>query len=150
MRAGERVWAYAVVVAIIAAALWPLTWNPRDDDSFPLSPYAMFSRGQASTRVTVDYAVAVTAAGARRSVPPKMMGTPEVLQARALVSRSIGRPAAARALCRQIARAARAAWSDVTEIVLVTGTHDAVNILDGDWSRGVERERARCRVEPDR
>lgn len=150
VRVGERLWAYAVMGGIALAVLWPLSWNPRTGDSFPLSPYAMFSRGQETTRVTLDYAVAVTAAGDRRTVPPQMMGTPEVMQARALVQRSIGRPAAARALCRRIADAAGDTWSDVTEIVLVTGTHDAVRVLEGDWSHGVERERVRCRVEAPR
>jgi hypothetical protein len=132
--------------ALIAAALSPVLRRP-GDDGFPLSTYPMFaSRRPAS--LTMSYPLGVAADGDRRYLSPELIGSTEVLQAAAIVERAVGRGGAAlRGLCEAIARraAARPAYRDLAAIRIVTGTHDAVELLVRDRI-GSERERARCDV----
>lgn len=140
--------AYPAIVAtiLVGLALSPLARAPLDDD-FPLSTYPMFATPR-STRLTLDYAVAIAADGSRRPVPPALVGSREVLQARAILERAVADgPAAAAALCAQIATRARDddALAGAVAIAIVTGTHDAVAYLMRG-ARGPERERARCEL----
>lgn len=143
---GSRAFALLASGALIAAVLSPLARAP-DDDGFPLSTYPMFARAR-PTVLTMSYPLGVTADGGRRYLSPELIGTGEVLQAGAIVERAAARGAAALlALCEVIARrvAASPAHGEVAAIRIVTGTHDAVELLARD-QRGPEIARARCDV----
>ena len=144
---GSRAFALVASGALMAAVLSPLARAPADD-GFPLSTYPMFAWPR-PTALTMSYPLGVTAVGGRRYLSPALIGTGEVLQARAIVERAVARGGPElRALCEAIARrvAARPAYDGVVAIRLVTGTHDAVEFLVRDRI-GMENERARCAVE---
>lgn len=142
----SRAFATVVTVVLLGATLSPLRRTPADD-GFPLSTYPMFA-WKRPTRYTMSYPLGVTAAGERRYLSPAILGTGEVLQARAVVERAVAaRRPGLDPLCARIAErvAARAAYADVTHIRIVTGTHDAVEFLARDQI-GAERELVRCPV----
>jgi hypothetical protein len=144
-----RVYGAVVSIAVVLAVAWPLTLDPRKGgtDDFPLSTYPMFARPR-STTMTMTYAVGITA-GAPRPLRPSIVGSREVLQARALIDRAAnGGPAARRDFCRSVATrvAAARALRDVTHVALVRGTHDAIDLLVYG-RRGPEKELERCPVE---
>lgn len=141
-----RTYAAAVSLALVAATLWPLLGNPRDD-SFPLSTYPMFA-SRRPTMQTYRYALGETARGERRTLSPALIGTGEVLQAIRVIDRAVaaGRVAQTK-LCEAIA--ARVAsddeLGDLAAIRIVSGTHDAVEYLARDRV-GPETEILRCAV----
>ena len=133
-----------VSIALLGATLEPLIRKPWDD-SFPLSPYAMFAFKRPTT-LTMEYAFGVTATGERHALTPRLIGSSEVLQALTVIARARGANELPQ-LCTQIA--ARVAdlddYADVTEIRIVTGTHDAVDYLVRH-QHGTEIPRTSCRV----
>lgn len=141
-----RAYAAAVSLALIAATLWPLVRDPRDD-GFPLSTYPMFA-SKRPTEQTFRYALGETAGGSRRTLSPLLVGTAEVLQAIRVFDHAFagGKPEMTR-LCHAIAArvAADDEQRDVVAIRLVTGTHDAVEYLARDQV-GKETELLRCPV----
>jgi hypothetical protein len=143
-RTPHRVAAIASI-GLIGATLSPLARDPVDD-GYPLSTYPMFASAR-PTKLTMSYPLGVTADGGRRWLSPALIGSVEVLQARAIVERAVGRREELAALCAQIAKrvAAHPGYRDVTAIRFVTGTHDAVDFLVRD-RLGPERDRGRCEV----
>ena len=141
-----RAYAAAVSLALIAATLWPLVRDPRDD-RFPLSTYPMFA-SKRPTEQTFRYALGETAVGGRRTLSPALVGTGEILQALRVFDHAVagGKPEMAK-LCAAIAErvAADDEHADVVAIRLVTGTHDAVEYLARDQV-GNETELLRCPV----
>jgi hypothetical protein len=140
-----RVAAAVVSIVLIGATLWPLHRRPADD-GFPLSTYPMFA-WKRPTQLRMSYALGESPAG-RRYLSPRVVGSGEVLQARATIERAVGRGGRTLAeLCQAIARnvGASPAFADVTAIRIVTGTHDAVDFLVRDLL-GPEVERVRCEV----
>jgi hypothetical protein len=107
--ADRPLWGWAVTLGSAALVVSPaLAREPKD--SFPLSNYPMFSHGRKDATVTVDHAVALGADGSEQPVPPRLVGSDEVLQARATIGRAARRGAGeARALCSAIAGRVRAA-----------------------------------------
>jgi hypothetical protein len=146
---GSRLYAYLVSAAVLAAVAYPITW-PLSRDSFPLSNFPMFSRPLPEPTVTIQYALGLEPGGKRHHLPPKLVANGEVLQARAVLARAVRQgPEATQELCRLAAgRVARAGepWAAVTEVQIVTGTHDAVAYLTGEDTRGSERLHGRCPV----
>jgi hypothetical protein len=140
-----KAWAAAVSLALIAATLWPLARDPRDD-GFPLSTYPMFA-SRRPTQQTFRYALGETARGERRTLQPIVVGTREALQALRVFDLAVGRQSEMQQLCKQIA--ARVAgdddFADIVAIRIVTGTHDAVEYLAHDHI-GTEIEHTRCAV----
>jgi hypothetical protein len=136
--------AVAVSIALIAATASPVVRKPWDD-SFPLSPYAMFAFSR-PTQLTMEYGLGVTARGERRYLTPALVGSGEVLQALEVIKRAKA-TGTLPALCATIATrvAANRDYADVVAIRIVTGTHDAVDFLVRD-KLGREVERARCEV----
>jgi hypothetical protein len=141
-----RLVAAAISLALLAATLWPVLGDPRDD-GFPLSTYPMFA-SKRPTLQTYRYALGETAGGGRRTLSPALVGTAEVLQAIRVLDRAIanGRAEQTR-LCEAIAARAAANddFDDVVAIRLVSGTHDAVEYLARDQI-GRETEIMRCAV----
>ncbi|MEZ4368833.1 MAG: hypothetical protein R2939_21520 [Kofleriaceae bacterium] len=146
MTRAERALALAASIGFVLAVWWPVHRAPRDD-GFPLSTYPMFATPRATT-MSLDYAVAIDAAGGRRPVPPHDVANGEVLAASAVLRAAVGRGRAGIAeLCARIAaRVARdPALAGTQTIAIVTGKHDAVDLLVRGV-RGPERERGRCPV----
>src|SRR5690606_18740626 len=102
-------------LAILAPVVMPKGW-----DSFPISSYPMFSRGDLGRRVTLGHALLVSADGARVPAPPSLVGTPEPMVAKNVVENAIARGAAAE-LCARIASRATGAAS----VEIVTSTFDS-------------------------
>src|SRR5215204_4656942 len=86
----NRAYAAVVSIVLIAATLWPLRLDPMkgDSDSFPLSTYPMFA-WKRPTKLAMSYAIGETADGQRRYLTPRILGSGEVLQARAIVERMV-------------------------------------------------------------
>jgi hypothetical protein len=142
----NRSTAAALSLALLAATLWPVLGDPRDD-GFPLSTYPMFA-SKRPTLQTYRYALGETAGGARRTLSPILVGTAEVLQAIRVIDRAVaGGRAESMKLCEAIAMRAAAddEFDDIVAVRLVTGTHDAVEYLARDRI-GRETELLRCAV----
>ncbi|HUJ57743.1 MAG TPA: hypothetical protein VLX92_04610 [Kofleriaceae bacterium] len=136
----------AISIALVAATLSPVVRAPAHD-GFPLSTYPMFALPR-PTRVTIGYALGMTASGERRVLAPALVGSEEVLEAYAVIARALQRgPRAVGELCSEIA--ARVAQDpderDIAIVRIVVGTHDAVAYLV-DGRLGPEVERVRCPV----
>lgn len=115
---GRRAWAYTVSASLVGAVLWPLQ-QTKAEDSFPLSTYPMFSKRR-PTELSLDHVVAV-AATRQRAVPPPLVASGEVLQAKATITQKLrqGRRGA-EALCREVAERLREdedwRWADHVEV----------------------------------
>lgn len=143
----RRAWPAAISVALIGATLWPLVRDPVKGDSFPLSTYPMFASGRPQ-KIAISYAIAETAAGARRDLTPAHLGTAEVIQAFVIVDGAIARgPTGMRTLCQEVAArvASDGDLADVARVRIVTGMHDTVAYLV-DGAPGTLTEHARCQV----
>ena len=140
----ERLVAATISIGLIAATLSPVVRAP-EDDGFPLSTYPMFAFAR-PTQLTIDYAIGVTALGARRPLSLAMLGTSEVLQAYTVIATAKANHQLS-TLCRQIA--ARVAedeeFDGVAFVRIVSGTHDAVEYLVRHH-QGRETELTRCPV----
>ncbi len=88
-----------VVVAVVALPGVLATFGGGHDD-FPLSSYPMFAGARPATTELVG-AVVVSSDGERRLSPSDVSGTPEPLQATALIERALSGDASD--LCRAIA-----------------------------------------------
>lgn len=134
---------------MLTAVAYPFTW-PRHRDSFPISSYPMFSARLATPMVKLQYAVGTAPSGTRHHLAPELVANDEVLQARAVLARAVARGGkATRVLCERIAGRVAAAGGElarVTEVRIVTGTHDAVDYLSGRDRVGLERVHGRCPV----
>lgn len=149
--ASRAVFCYSLTALVIAAVLYPLSFDKRED-SFPLSSYPMFARFHPKPTLNEYYLVAASRGDApefRRSVPPELIANSEVLQAQATIRGAVRRgPRAMKALCAEVAaRVARSPSFDrAGEVRLVKGTYDAIAYLTGTDTRGREVVRARCQV----
>lgn len=144
-----RAWAWLVGLALLGLSLSPML-RPVGYDSFPFSSFPMFAHGRADAVATVHRAVAVTAGGDRLALPPRALGSDEVLQADATLRHAIrrGKKASAR-LCREVARrvAADPDLSAAVTVEIVSERHDALRYFAGDLTPlGEPRRRARCEV----
>jgi hypothetical protein len=141
----SRSFHYLLFAATLAVVVSPaLAGSPKDD--FPLSTYPMFASNK-DTKTTVDQAV-----GLGESEPvvlgPRFMGTDEVLQARAVLSRAV-RSGHASTLCAEIAArvAADPALADVRQIEIRNVTHDSIRYFaEKDRSPLAQRTHVRCAV----
>jgi hypothetical protein len=143
----ERVFAVVVSAVVLACVLVPLSWS-NTRDSFPLSNYPMFARGRRSATLHAVYAVAYDADGGRHWVAPRLVGSREVLQARALLGRAVRRRESAAALCRSIAARVAAQGGELAgavELRIVRGKHDPIAYFESG-ALGPERAMATCPV----
>lgn len=140
----NRLTATIVSVVLVIAVLEPLRRQPWDD-SFPLSPYAMFAFKR-PTKLTMEYAYGLTPSGEKRTLTPRIVGSAEVLQALTIFqsARSRGElPQLCATIASRVATIER--YADVTEIRIVSGTHDAVDYLVRHVE-GPEVIRTACKV----
>lgn len=142
----SRIYAAVVSIALIAATLSPLLRDPVDD-GYPLSTYPMFA-WKRPTKLSMSYPIGETQAGERRYLAPYIIGTGEVLQARAIVERAVNKGGAELgALCARVAErlAREPRFADVVRVRIVSGTHESIDFLV-HHKLGVEYERGRCEV----
>jgi hypothetical protein len=113
-------------------------------DSFPLSPYPMFSSRRTTTE-SVDTAVFVDTSGSIFRLNPEIIaGTDEVILAAQTVSHSIANRMTAQ-LCAEIRD--RFDAETTGQIEIVTEVFDAVNWYAGDKSPISRTVHATCRDE---
>src|SRR6185503_17432588 len=104
---GRRLLAYVLGLGTPLAVLSPLFFSGTAD-SFPLSTYPMFARARGQP--TLYTVVARAASGREYRLPPALLGTKEVLQAKVLIQRSVeAGPEAVARLCEDTAARVAAA-----------------------------------------
>lgn len=117
----QRALGLAVCASVTLASLWPAFGDPRDD-SFPLSTYPMFTERRG--KPTLHQIVATDESGQLVRVPPRYLGSSEVLQAKALLdSAARGGPRKRRAFCEAVAERIRArgehrSWQELSMVRL--------------------------------
>jgi hypothetical protein len=141
----SRWFAAIASIVLVVVTLSPVLRDP-GDDGFPLSTYPMFATAR-PRRLTMSYALGVTRTGERRTLRPRLIGSGEVLQAYMIVGKAVqGGRDAQLALCKSIAAKIRASGDeDIVTVRIVTGTHDALDVLLDD-KLGRETEKVRCQV----
>jgi hypothetical protein len=144
----SRRWA-VVGALLVGALLWPLTHGR---DGFPLSTYPMFS-SERGTEAKLAHVVARRADGSASPLPPRMLGTAEIMQAAQIARNAAKDRGRARDLCARVAEriAGDADWSDVVAIEVRTDSYDAVAYWsEAPGSRSsttASRVHARCDVD---
>lgn len=126
----RRAFEVGVTIALASAVLFPVTKSP-GWDSFPISSYPMFSRGDLGTSVSVSHVVLVTSAGERRPAPPALVGTPEPMVAKALVETAIARGDTA-GLCARVAARAKAEGETAARVEVATSVFDTKAYFSSD------------------
>lgn len=130
----------ALAIALSLAILFPLAM-PLSWDSFPISSYPMFSRGDLGRMVTLGHALYVHDDGSRSPVPPSIVGSPEPMVAKNLVERAIAQGAAAD-LCARIATRSRGARA----VEIVTSSFDTRRYFEGTREPTTRTLHATCNV----
>lgn len=143
----QRVWAYGVSLALVGAVLWPLQ-QQRPKDSFPLSTYPMFSRKR-PTEVSIDHVVGVGPGGRQEAIPPDLVASGEVLQAKITISQKLRRGRrGAEELCEQVAArlAGRSAYAWVERVEVRSDRYLVVGYFTGARKPVWSRRHAQCAV----
>jgi len=146
-RAGRPPVVRAAVTILGALAILSPVVLPRGWDSFPISSYPMFSRGDLGAVNELAHAVLVGRDGTRAPATPAMVGSPEPMIAMAIVRSHVERGSAAE-LCGRIAARAAEAGADAAAVEIVTSVFDARRYFSGDDGRAPLRREvhARCEV----
>lgn len=144
-------WPWLLGLVLLGLMLSPLA-RPASQDSFPFSSFPMFAHERKDAITHVDRAVAHLEGGAVVMLPPRALGTDEVLQAAATLRHAIrrGKRGSAR-LCAAIAArvAADPAFPGAKEVELLTERYDAIAYFAGDQAPlDAPIRRARCKVPP--
>lgn len=142
----QRAWASGFGTILIALVLLPLATNA---DSFPLSNYPMFSNHRENASARVTHVVGRSRTGNHRPVPPRMLDTPEIMQAHQSAVVAAKNPIAAELLCARVAvnvAEAGDAWSDIDRLELRADRYDAVAYWQGDRAPTRSRVFASCPV----
>lgn len=146
-----RAWAYLVSLALIGAVLWPLQQN-EPKDSFPLSIYPMFSKAR-PTEASIDHVVAVATDGRQQAVPPHLVASGEVLQAKVAISHTLERGRrGAEELCRKVAAALvdQPDWSWAERVEVRSDRYLVLGYFSGARKPVWSRVHARCPLHPER
>ncbi|MBX3207076.1 MAG: hypothetical protein KF764_18665 [Labilithrix sp.] len=137
-----------VTLVLGALVLSPLA-RARGWDSFPLSSYPMFARGNLGSVNELAHALLVLADGTRVPASPSLVGTPEPMVATAIVRGHVTRGTAAD-LCASVAARARDARAvDAVAVEIATSAFDARRYFSGAPGARAPLERtvhARCEI----
>ena len=149
MTSAGRWYAYLLTATITLALLYPLTLDPFQGDSFPLSTFPMFSVKRENPRIST--LVAVDGSGESRPLPPAVLGTEEVMQSAMTIRRAAANRKRARKLCREVADeiAGDPEWADATHVELLTLRYDPIAYFmepDGPDNPISRKRRARCKI----
>lgn len=135
----KRAGPYLVSALLIAAVWLPVLEN---EDSFPLSNYPMFSKAR-PTIAHIDHVVGRLPDGTTEVIPPAIVGSGEVLQAKTIVTHAIQRGRrATRQLCRAIAGRA----PEYERIEIRSDSYDVPSYFDGNTKPLKSRVHARCKA----
>jgi hypothetical protein len=134
-----RAWATTLIFAalVLVPLAMPVGW-----DSFPISSYPMFARGDLGTVVPVSHALLLTEGEGRRPAPPSLIGTPEVMVAKNIVELAIAQGRAAE-LCAKIAANA---GGEARQVEIVTSTFDTRRYFEVSREPLAREVHARCEV----
>jgi hypothetical protein len=132
---------------VVGATLWPLAWEP-GRDSFPLSPYPMFS--DIRERQWLDVIVGFDAAGNEHKIPSERVASFEVMQTAQTIRLAVRRRRA-KQLCEQVAErvAADAELEHIVTLEVQRRQFDPRTYFvsdDGKVPLGIRRK-ARCPIE---
>lgn len=144
----ERAWAIGFGTTLLVLVFLPLVTR---EDSFPLSDYPMFSSHRENAAARVTHVVAHSRVGNHRPVPPRMLGTKEIMQAHQTALVAAKDPATAADLCARVAANVAdegEAWSDVDRLELRVDRYDAVAYWQGEHTPLRSRVYASCPVLP--
>jgi hypothetical protein len=133
----------AVLVVVL---LSPLARSPRWD-SFPVSSYPMFARGDLGRVVGLCHALLVRTDGSRAPASPTLVGTPEPMIAAAVIRGHVERRSAPE-LCAAIATRARDE-PGVVAVEIATSSFDTRRYFSDDPGARTPLRRevhARCEV----
>lgn len=138
-----------VVVTLVLGVLIlsPLA-RERGWDSFPISSYPMFARGDLGTVNELAHVLLVGPDGGRTPAAPSLVGTPEPMIAMTIVRTHVERGSAAE-LCAGIASRARDARTGAVAIEVVTSSFEARRYFSGRPDARAPLERvvhAQCEV----
>jgi hypothetical protein len=137
-------WAVASVVAL-AVLFSPLV---RGRDGFPLSNYPMFADPR-DTAVKIRHVIGVTADDRVRPLPPRLLGTDEIMQANQIAMFAIRNRKRAEELCTRVAAdlATRGdEWAELVRVEVRTDRYDAVRYWLEDRRPLEGRVHAACEV----
>jgi len=149
--------ALAAGTLVLGALIVSPLLRPRGWDSFPISSYPMFSRGDLGTVNALAHAVLVRADGSRGPATPSMVGTPEPMVAMSIIRSHIERGTASQ-LCESVAARAREARAEpssgagareTVSVEIVTSVFDTRRYFSAapDARAPLRREvHARCEV----
>jgi hypothetical protein len=116
-------------------------------DSYPLSTYPMFAKARGTP--LVHQLVGVDGEARRFPVPPELLGTSEVLQAKALIKQAVKRGRTARRkLCEQVSARARDSgdYPNWVAVELIAARYDAIAYLTQAPRPVSSRRLQRCGV----
>jgi len=126
--------ALALALVLLSPLAFPVGW-----DSYPISSYPMFSRGDLGDRLALTHAVHVDAEGRRRPVPPVHVGSAEPMIAMTMLARAVAEGRAGD-LCRAIA-----ARGPEGTIEIAWSVYDTKAYFAGDRAPRENVVHARCR-----
>lgn len=149
MRRGERIVAVVFGLALIGAVISPAVRQP-SVDGFPLSNYPMFATAKKTEAVVIRHVIAFDGSGGGRPVPPRLLGSFEVMQAFKTVGLAVrqGKKASAE-LCHRVARAVAddgGSWATAVRLEVRTDTFDAIAYFEGDTRSRGGRVVAQCSI----
>jgi hypothetical protein len=148
----EKLHAYALSMAVLAAVLSPLRLDPQDprQDSFPLSTYPMFSydRGRVAS---VTVALALGPDGYEAAIPPGFIATSETMQAMKTLAKSVRQGGErARELCAAIAQRVASSpdpeFAPARSVAFVRVSYDSIDYLAGKRTPLSREVHEQCRV----
>jgi hypothetical protein len=143
--ARDKALALASWLLVTIALLWP-AFGPLSRDSFPLSTYPMFAahRGQPA----LNKLVGVDASGAERAIPPRLLGSSEVLQAKALIDAAARNKQKRARLCEAVAERVLhdSNFDAVSELLLLRLRYDPVAYFERGPTPVERRVLGRCQV----
>jgi hypothetical protein len=141
----ERIHGYVVSALLLGAVVYPLAAK---GDSFPLSTFPMFSKARPDV-AEIDHVVGIAANGGSRALPPEMVASREVLQAKVTVSLAVkrGKQAAAE-LCSAAAAnvATESGWEWVERLEVRSDTYQVSGYFSGSKQPLRSAVHARCPV----
>jgi hypothetical protein len=140
---GRRLIAYVLGLGMPLAVLSPLFSGAAD--SFPLSTYPMFARARGQP--TLYTVVARVADGREERLPPSLLGSKEVLQAKVLIQRSVeAGPEALAQLCEDTAArvAAAPAFGEARSVAIVARQYDPLDYFVKGRAPLVEQRLFEC------
>lgn len=145
-----RAFAWFVGLLLLGLSLSPMA-RPTGYDSFPFSSFPMFAHGRKDAVTTVHRALAELPDGTRVPLPPRALGSDEVLQADTTLRHAIRRgKKASERLCRAIARRVAddpSLAAGALAVELVSARHDAIAYFAGDTDPlAPPKRRARCKI----